>query len=141
MNHPVLADTGPLVALLNRSDSRHAAATEALVSLRTPLFTCWPVLTEAAYLLRSQPAAVRSLLSSIDSGFLQLLPLGPADIEPISDILEQYEDQSFQLADAVLMYLADREAIPHVFTFDRRDFSVFRTRAGKSLTLMPASGD
>lgn len=141
MNQPALADTGPLVALLNRSDSRHAAAANALAELRTPLFTCWPVLTEAAYLLRSQPAAVRSLLSSIDRGFLQLLPLGPADVEPINDILEQYEDQSFQLADAALMYLADREALPQVFTFDRRDFSVFRMKTGKPLTLLPESGN
>jgi len=137
MNGPVLVDTGPLVALLSASDSHHEICRNTLGALRSPLYTCWPVLTEAAYLLRDYPDAVRKLLGSFDGGFLRLLPLGPGDIPPISSLLDRYHDQSFQLADAALMYLAEREEIFEVFTLDRRDFSVYRTQSGRSLTILP----
>jgi len=48
--------------------------------------------------------------------------------------------QEFDLADACLMHLSDREAIPHVFTLDRRHFSVFRKNDGNALTLLPRAG-
>jgi len=35
------------------------------------------------------------------------------------------------------LHLAERERIDRVFTIDRKDFSVYRTQAGKSLTLLP----
>jgi hypothetical protein len=41
-----------------------------------------------------------------------------------------------QLADASLMYVAEQNGIEHVFTLDRRDFTIFRCR-GKALTLIP----
>lgn len=74
MSEVVLADTGPLVAILNQSDQHHKQCVEALKTLRLPLLTSWPVLTEAAYLLRSYPDAVAKLLEGLESGFLELLP-------------------------------------------------------------------
>lgn len=139
MNGKVLVDTGPLVALRDEDDAHHSHCVEALKTLARPLLTCWPVLTEAAFLLRRHPAEVRSLLSSTDGGFLQILPLTQGDVSGINAILTKYDDQGFQLADAALMWLAERENIQHVFTLDRRDFTVYRTLAGKSLTIFPES--
>jgi hypothetical protein len=36
------------------------------------------------------------------------------------------------------MHLANRDGIDHVFTIDRRHFSVFRNASGNSLKLFPA---
>jgi len=145
MNPLVLVDTGPLVALRRENDADqrendadHKICTETLKQLPTPLLTCWPVLTEAAYLLRSHPARVRELLAAVNGGFLRVLPLRSPDVVGINAILEQYEDQSFQLADAALMHLAQRENVSTIFTLDRKDFSVYRPASGKSLVILPA---
>jgi predicted nucleic acid-binding protein len=66
-----------------------------------------------------------------------LLPLDAADLEPIDRLLAKYQNLCLDLADAALMYLAEREAIRHVFTLDRRDFSLFRTNSGIALELLP----
>jgi predicted nucleic acid-binding protein len=40
----IIADTGFWLALANRRDQHHVAATRALDELREPLITTWPVL-------------------------------------------------------------------------------------------------
>jgi predicted nucleic acid-binding protein len=78
------------------------------------------------------------LLSRIGNGLLQILPLTMADVMAVASILDTYDDQGFDFADACLMHLANREGIEHVFTIDRRHFSVFRPERGPALTLHPA---
>ena len=46
-----MIDTGPLVALIDRSDPHHRDCGEALAGIADPLGTVWPVLTAAMYLL------------------------------------------------------------------------------------------
>lgn len=131
-----LVDTGPLVAIGNRDEQRHRAMLEHLKALQRPLPTCWPVLTEAAYLLRGRPEHVRQLLELTKQGVLEILPLTSADVDGINEILARFADQRFQLADACLMHLAEREGIEHVFTLDVRDFSIYRTPSGKPLSIV-----
>ena len=132
-----LVDTGPLVAILDTDDSRHTLCVTTLSIIRPPLFTCWPVLTEAAYLLRSQPKLVQSLILSLNSGFLQLKHLEHSDCQGMASILSRYADQAFQLADVAIMHLAEREEIETVFTLDRRDFLVYRRKNGRILNIVP----
>jgi uncharacterized protein len=51
--------------------------------------------------------------------------------------MEQYESLRPQFADAMLVYLAHRENIETIFTLDRRDFSVYRTRRKRPFQLIP----
>lgn len=133
----VLVDTGPLVAILSRDDEHHELCVNSLRSLATPLLTCWPVLTEAAWLLRRHPRVVRQLLSSINGGLLSLLPLSEADSTPIAELMGRYEDLRPQLADAALVYLARRERIRTIFTLDQRDFSVYRGTGRRAFEIVP----
>lgn len=133
----VLADTGPIVAILSRRDQYHRTCVEALRDLPGPLFTCWPVITEAAWLLRRDTNAVQQLLNSLNTGFLELLPLTTADAKPIASVLKKYRDIRIQLADAALVHLAARDGLDTIFTLDQRDFSVYRLPKGRALRVVP----
>ncbi len=135
----ILVDTGPLVALLNRSDPQHLKCDEVAKTLRPPLFTCWPVITEAAYLLRRNSTAVSTLLTHCNGSLIDILPLGKEDLASVDTIMKNYSDQKFDLADACLMHLATRDEIESVFTLDHRHFSVYRNRKGQMLNLVPQS--
>lgn len=133
----VLVDTGPLVALLSGDDEHHHDCVGALAHLPPPLVTCWPVLTEAAWLLRKRPGAVEKLLGAVDAGLLALPALDPEAVPWLARFLRRYEDAGAQLADAALVYLAERDGIATVFTLDRRDFSVYRFKGNRSLRIIP----
>ncbi len=136
MNRRVLVDTGPLVAMRNKRDQHRDRVHELAATVPGQLFTFWPVLTEAAYLLREHPEEIAILLDGFRSGILGLFTLGENDVSSIARIIAKYADQSLSLADASLMHLAEREGISEVFTVDAKDFSVFRTTSGESLTVI-----
>jgi predicted nucleic acid-binding protein len=125
------------VATFRERDEHHRACVETARQLHAPQFTCWPVITEAVYLLGDSVQAVQKLLGKLVSGDLVILPISPDDVPAIVEIIVRYWDQDIDLADACLVHLADRENTTTVFTVDRRHFSVYRTRSGKAFTLLP----
>ena len=133
----VLLDTGPLVALLAESDSQHRLCVETLAGLAPPLLTCWPVLTEAAWLLRKQHRPMVRIADAYIAGMFELLPLESNCLVEVAAIMRRYEDAGLRLADAALAHLAEREAIRAVFTLDRRDFSIVRLKRNRSFELIP----
>ena len=137
MTGQILVDTGPVVAILLASDEHHGACVEQLHHIRGPLLTCWPVITEAAWLLRAYPRAIRKLLASFHGRPFELVALGETDLPGIAGILVKYAGLGIQLADASLAHLANREGIETMFTLDRRDFGVLRLAHGKKLRLIP----
>jgi predicted nucleic acid-binding protein len=132
----ILVDTGPLVAILSEPDEHHLSCVAALKEIPGPLLTCWPVITEAAWMLRRSPRAVQQLLANVDSGLIEILPLAGSEAKSISAIMKRYESIAPQLADAALVYLAGRERIETIFTLDRRDFSIYRARR-RAFRLIP----
>lgn len=137
MNGAILIDTGPLVAILSRSDEHHEMCVQQLEHVTGPLLTCWPVLTEAAWLFCSNADALRKLLSAFDGHHFALVLLDEADLPGICTILSKYRTLGIQVADASLVHLANRERIETIFTLDRRDFSVLRLAHGKKLRVIP----
>lgn len=133
----ILVDTGPIVAILNPGDSYHQICVETSSAIDGPLFTCWPVITEAAYLLAYSPSAVQRLLNSIDGGFLCLLSLDAEEAKGVGAVMKRYQNLGAQLADAALVYLAAREGIDTVFALDRRDFSIYRTGKSGAFRIIP----
>ncbi len=133
----VLLDTGPLVAILHALDFHHQECVEQLHEITAPLLTCWPVLVEAAWLLRKNPSAIQELLLSFNTGLLKLIPLEEAAMPWIATFLRRYRHIKPQIADAALIHLAERENLDVIFTLDRRDFSIYRLSGGRSLQILP----
>lgn len=133
----ILIDTGPIVAILSENDQHHQRCVAELAGLRPPLYTCWPVLTEAQWLLRHDAQAVDGLFRAFQSGLLTLLPLDEDAMPWLAAFLRRYPKIKPDLADATLVYLAEREGIPTVFTLDQRDFSVYRYNRNRHLRIIP----
>lgn len=134
----VLVDTGPLVALLDRSDPYHLSCQESLSSLDDSLVTVWPVVTEAMYLLRAYWQAQDALWEMIESGAVQIVSLGIDDIPRMRELMRKYRDLPMDLADAGLVRVAERERLRRIFTLDRRDFQVYRpSRIGRFAIIPP----
>ena len=137
MNERILLDTGPLVALLMQPDSHHRRCLEIFKSLKNPLCTCWPVLTEAAWLLRKQRRPLDFISQAHAGGMFTVLDLSGDELGEIAELMRRYEDIRLQLADAAIVHLAEREGIRTVFTTDRRDFSIIRLKHNRTLKLIP----
>jgi predicted nucleic acid-binding protein len=132
-----VADTGPLVAIVRAREKAHKGCVAALKTLRTPLLTCWPVLTEAAWLLRNESGGLKAVGGLIESGLVRLVELDETALAWIITFLDRYASANAQMADAALMYIAEQEAIDTVFTLDRRDFSIYRTSDDRALAIVP----
>ena len=76
----VLLDTGPLVAIISKEDADHQASVEAFAELRDAPITCWPVLTEAAWLLRHRLEHVETLFDFAAEGIITIVDLNVADL-------------------------------------------------------------
>ncbi len=133
----VLFDTGPLIAIISKDDHAHLLCFDTLKSIAPPLLCCWPVITEAAWLLRHSPRGLQQLFTMLEIGFVKLLPIDETSAPWLAAFFQKYEDQQPQLADACLMYLAEQEKLGTVFTLDRRDFSVYRLGGRRTLHLLP----
>jgi len=59
------------------------------------------------------------------------------DLPRIRELLTCNENLPIDFADAALLALCERENLTAVFTTDRRDFSIYRPRHVRRLTLIP----
>ncbi|MFN0199765.1 MAG: type II toxin-antitoxin system VapC family toxin [Planctomycetaceae bacterium] len=137
----VLVDTGPLVAIIDRSDRYHARCTETLRLIQPPLWTTWPVLTEVAWLLRNQLQGLQRLYSGVESGFFRIVPLEESSLAKMSQLQKRFQTLKPQLADMTLLLIAEQEKHSAIFTLDRRDFSVMQKKSRPRFELLPETLD
>ena len=136
-NSRTLIDTGPLVAILRQNDAHHQDCKAIFASHTAPFITCWPVVTEAVWLLRQHQAAINMLFSFFDEQILAINSLKEGSPRWFSEFFDKYGNLRPDFADAALVYLAEREAINTIFTLDRRDFGIYRDRNGRPFHLLP----
>jgi uncharacterized protein len=139
VDEAVLVDAGALIALYNTKDPAHKACTEVAKELPVgKAYTCWPVITEAAYLLRRHARQRSALFAAVHAGEFQLLQLDSGDLPPIDEVFTIYHDQQVDLADAALVHLGNRDGITTVFATDLRHFRIFRLKNGRAFRILPA---
>jgi predicted nucleic acid-binding protein len=125
----VIVDTGPLVALLNAGDAHHEWARGTMSRLKPPLFTCEPVLAEAAYLVRRLPGGPQAVLDLVARGVVQVDFRVDSDLLALRTLLTKFASVPMSLADACLVRMSEVAPRSHILTLDG-DFKVYR-RSGR----------
>ena len=126
----ILVDTGPLVALFDRKDKEHDRCVRALKSLREPLITTTPVLTETFYVLGPASRESDRLKDFIERRGLSLWFFDSGSLNRAFELMEIYADHPMDLADASIVASAELLGTRKVFTVDRRDFETYKVRRG-----------
>ena len=122
---PVIADTGALVALLDRSDQHHEWAVQCFKNLRPPLLTCESVLTEAWHLLGHAEISRRVLVEMCRAGVVKVAFDLNSELPRVLKLLEKYADTPMDFADACLVQFLESISEARVWTVDS-DFVVYR---------------
>jgi predicted nucleic acid-binding protein len=141
VSETIIADTGPLVALLARRDRYHRWVREVMATFQPPLLTCEAVLSESAYLLRRQGYESDPLFGLIERGVLKIAFSLADEVPAVRQLMHRYRDQPMSVADASLVRLCELHNPARILTFDS-DFRVYR-RLGRLLipTHMPDPHD
>lgn len=130
-----LIDSGPLLALFNRSDKWHAPTVAWLQAHpQVRLHSTWPVLTEVCALLarRIHNGAALDFLQWVQRGAVQLDAPADWSLTSVLAICQRFADLPLDLADASVAEAAERLGIRHVVSIDR-DFDVYRDGKGQAL--------
>jgi predicted nucleic acid-binding protein len=133
----LLLDTGAFVALVDRSEARHADCVAALEGWTGPIVTTEAVLTETLYLVGPRWVAQRVCFEFFARGAFLLAPSSQQSLRRVAALMEKYRDVPMDFADATLVALAEDLDSAQVFTLDRRGFSVFRLKGRKPFAMIP----
>ena len=117
-----IADTGLIVALLNRDDRHHQWALEIARTVSVPLLTCESVLSEAGF----QVGSVQWVLDLVRNGFLKVAFDLSRNFEQVRELANRYQDRTPDLADLCLIRMSELYENLPVLTVDERDFRVYR---------------
>ncbi|MDQ5767181.1 type II toxin-antitoxin system VapC family toxin [Thiothrix subterranea] len=121
----ILMDTGPLVALFDPQDPYHKHCSGLLKTIREPLITTIPVLTEVFHLLSPDSQGSKALRQFIERKALSVWFMDESAVSTALSLMD--------LADASLVVAAQRLGTNRVFTVDRNDFFVYRVAVGHEL--------
>lgn len=135
MTRAAIADTGPLVAFLDRSERHHDWAVQRVKELSAPLLVCEPVLAEAMYLLGDLPKAQDAFYGLLENGALRIAFRADEHIAALRVLHRKYRDTPMSLADACVVRMAELFGEHAVLTLDS-DFSVYRKHGKESLALI-----
>jgi hypothetical protein len=124
----IIADTGFWLALANRRDRHHAAASAWLAGSDEGLVCTWPVVTECCHLLlaRLGAHAQNSFVASLRQGACELFAVGREHLPRAERLMRDYADLPMDFADASLVILAESLGHGRILSTDERDFRAYR---------------
>lgn len=131
-----IIDTGPWVALIDRSESRHAECVQWLKNFSGRLYSTEAVLTEVLYILNFSITAQCAALDFILESVVEIVPVNTKSLKKTQNLMKKYADLPMDFADATIVCLATEAGIQNIVTFDRKDFAVYRLPKKKSFTNM-----
>ncbi len=123
-----ILDTGPWVALIDRSESKHDMCVQWLKNYSGKLYSTEAVLTEVLYLLnfsvKAQTAAIDFVLKSV----VEIIPSSVESLKKAKNLIKKYSDLPMDYADATIVCLVMDTGIHDIITFDQKDFNIYRVR-------------
>ena len=132
-----LADTGAILALLDRDDGWHHACADAFEALELPLLTTPAVLTELFHMVGDSVHEIGTAWRFVRSGALEVRPIDDADLRALEALMMKYRDRPMDFADATLVQLASRERLTSIFTVDHNDFQTYRIDGRRRFRIVP----
>ena len=131
-----ILDTGPWVALIDRSESQHDLCVQWLRDYSGGLYSSEAVLTEVLYLLnfsiQAQTAAIDFVLKSV----VEIIPSSVESLKKAKNLIKKYSDLPMDYADATIVCIAMDTGIHNIITFDQKDFNIYRLK-NKPFVIMP----
>lgn len=139
---PLILDTGPLVALLDRRDPHHEWVSPRFAKVSGPLVTTGAVVTEATFLLQHVRDGIARLFEFLTHPRVRILDsFQPAGLRAAAILMQRYADTPMDLADATLVVLAGELGTHRVLTIDERGFRTYRLARNQSFRLILQDGD
>ena len=132
-----IIDTGPWVALIDRSESRHTECVQWLKNFSGRLYSTEAVLTEVLYILNFSITAQSAALDFVLQSVVEIVPSNPESLKKIKNLMKKYADLPMDFADATIVCLATETGMQNIVTFDKRDFAIYKLPKKKSFTIMP----
>ena len=127
-----IADTGFLVAFLNRRDQHHAWAVALAGEVVEPLLTCEAVLSEAIFHVKS----VGLVLELVEQGLVTLAFDAKKNLKELRKLATRYAVRQPDFADLCLVRMSELNPKHSVITVDTKDFGVFRRNGRETIPLL-----
>jgi hypothetical protein len=130
-------DTGPWVALIDRSERRHEECVQWLQQFKGTLFSSEAVLTEVLYLLSFSSPAQSAAFDFVLNEAITLVASDLESLRKAKRLMEKYKDVPMDYADATLVCLAEDLSIPHIATFGLKGFETYRLSPKRPFIILP----
>ena len=132
-----IIDTGPWVALIDRSELRHAECVQWLKNFSGSLYSTEAVLTEVLYILNFSITAQNAALDFVLKSVVEIVPSNIESLKKTKSLMNKYADLPMDFADATIVSLAMETGIRDIVTFDKKDFSIYKLPKKKSFKIAP----
>ena len=132
-----IIDTGPWVALIDRSETRHAECVQWFKNFSGRLYSTEAVLTEVLYLLNFSITAQYAALDFVLESVVEIVPANTKSLQKTKNLMKKYADLPMDFADATIVCLATETGMQNVVTFDRKDFAIYKLPKKQSFMMMP----
>jgi predicted nucleic acid-binding protein len=125
----LIADTGLLVAFLNRRDQYHQWAVNIVGEAQFPVLTCDAVITESAWHLQDSKRLLELLADDIIRPALDCR----AQSKALLGLAKRYDNRGPDFCDLCVVRMSELFPDHTVATVDRRDFSIYRRFVRQSI--------
>ena len=131
----LLTDSGPLIALLDRSDEHHEWVAGQFSHLSSPLLTCEGAITEAMHLLCDAGVQPWGVLELIERKIVSVPFNLESHLNRVLSLMKKYADTPMDFVDACLVTMTEAKRDCRLLTLDS-DFRFYRRFERQTIPLI-----